>query len=163
MTKYDSALDKYRIHGWNGELYICNAGKQLINCIGTNDACVTVDVFKNISGLHDINSALLYVVDFREMSYRCIGSGFNEFKNTYSCLQQMKDCPGDPMTCDEIVPYIKCSEDMAYKLCGGEGRDFVCNTLDIQAKAWLNCDPLPTCSKNQTQSLLFKKFLHNKF
>lgn len=60
----------------------------------------------------------------------------------------MNDCPGNPLTCDEIIPYIQCSEDMAFKLCGAAGRDYICNTLDINAKVSLKCNSLPVCSKS---------------
>uniref|UniRef100_A0AC34FFZ7 Transmembrane protein n=1 Tax=Panagrolaimus sp. ES5 TaxID=591445 RepID=A0AC34FFZ7_9BILA len=76
FNQYEAAVDKYYVHGWNGALYVCNAGNQLISCIGAaNDGCVTVDVFRNISGLNDINSKQ-YVADYRETQYRCSGNGF---------------------------------------------------------------------------------------
>uniref|UniRef100_A0A914YYQ1 Uncharacterized protein n=1 Tax=Panagrolaimus superbus TaxID=310955 RepID=A0A914YYQ1_9BILA len=76
-NKYDSAQDKYRIHGWNGELYICNAGQQLIKCATDKliDTCVTVDGFKYISGL-TYGSSQEYVNDYLQMKYRCLGNGF---------------------------------------------------------------------------------------
>ena len=72
---YDHAEDNYRIRGWNGELFICKTGQALFSCIGSSDACVTVDIFKQISGLSH-REAVFYIEDYRVMQYQCSGTGF---------------------------------------------------------------------------------------
>uniref|UniRef100_A0A914QSH7 Uncharacterized protein n=1 Tax=Panagrolaimus davidi TaxID=227884 RepID=A0A914QSH7_9BILA len=73
---YDNAEDKYRVRGWSGEVYICNAGTKLIQCIGSNnDGCVNVETMTKISGLTD-DSPIQYVIDYRSMKYKCFGQGF---------------------------------------------------------------------------------------
>uniref|UniRef100_A0AC34G1Q5 Uncharacterized protein n=1 Tax=Panagrolaimus sp. ES5 TaxID=591445 RepID=A0AC34G1Q5_9BILA len=135
--------------------------QQLIKCTAEKliDSCVTIDNFRTISGLSD-GSTKEYVNDYFQMQYRCSGNGFKEFKDTYTCMKQMQDCPGDPTTCTDFIPYLKCIEDMAYKFCGAEGRDYICNSMDIVAQVYL-C-PLPVCSKNQTEVLPFKKLFKFK-
>uniref|UniRef100_A0A914P1S4 Uncharacterized protein n=1 Tax=Panagrolaimus davidi TaxID=227884 RepID=A0A914P1S4_9BILA len=85
------------------------------------------------------------------MKYRCSGDGFTEFKDTYQCLEQLKDCPGTPSNCTEANTYIQCMEEQAYKLCGSEARDFVCNVFDITVNVILSCPTLPKCSKTKAE------------